>query len=141
MRRRERFSSFLLHHLRSLTTVGAACSLAMALGASPLWAQQAAGSITGVVEDSLGATIPNATVTARDVDRDTTWRTKTSSAGIYNFPQVPAGNIVVQAEATGFATQSHPAFNLVVNQVARVDFKMSMGKVSESIEVTTAPPL
>src|SRR5215469_1188738 len=134
MRRRERFSSFLLHHLRSLTTVGAACSLAMALGASPLWAQQAAGSITGVVEDSLGATIPNATVTVRDVDRSTTWTTKTSSAGIYSFPEITVGNIVVKAEATGFATQSRAPFNLAVNQVARVDFKMSVGKISEAVE-------
>ena len=130
-----------LKNLKSLLAASTAFLLAVALGTPTTQAQQAAGSITGVVEDSLGATIPNATVTARDVDRDTTWRTKTSSAGIYNFPQVPAGNIVVKAEATGFATQSHPAFNLVVNQVARVDFKMSMGKVSESIEVTTAPPL
>ena len=130
-----------LNRLKSLIAASVVCLLAMALGTFPSWAQQTAGSITGVVEDSAGATIHNATVIARDVDRGTTWTTQTSSAGVYSFPQIPVGNITVRVEAPGFSTQVHNAFSLVVNQVARVDFKMSVGKLSEAIEVTTAPPL
>jgi hypothetical protein len=130
-----------LNRLRSLAVVSMGCLLAVALGTSPAWAQGSAGSITGVVEDTVGATIPNATVTARDMDRGTTWTTKTSSAGVYDFPQISVGNIEVKVSATGFATQAHSPFGLAVNQVVRVDFKMSVGKVSETIEVSTAPPL
>ncbi len=130
-----------LNNLKSLIVASVACLLAMALGTSPSWAQQTAGSITGVVADSVGATIPNATVIARDLDRGTTWKTQTSNAGVYSFPQIPAGNIAIRVEAPGFSTQTHGAFSLVVNQVARVDFRMSVGRISEAVEVTTAPPL
>ena len=121
---------------------GAACSLIMILGASPaLWAQQAAGSITGTVVDPSGSPVDNATVTVRDVDRGTTWVTKTSDAGLYAFPQIPVGNVVVKAEAPGFSAQVHSVFNLILNQVARVDFKLQMGAVNQTVTVTTAPPL
>ena len=130
-----------LNSLRSLMAASFACLLAMALGTLPSRAQQAAGSITGVVEDPLGAVIPDATVTVRDMDRGTIWTTKTSSAGVYNFPQITVGNVTVKAEALGFSAQAYRAFTLTVDQVARVDFKMKTGKVSETIEVTTAPPL
>lgn len=114
---------------------------ALLLRAPSAWAQQAAGSITGTVTDASGAAVPNATVTARDVNRSTTWTTKTDSAGVYDFPQITVGNIEVKVEATGFSAQIHPAFNLVLNQVARIDFQMKVGDVSQTVEVTEAPPI
>lgn len=131
----------MLHRIRTLITATVVCLLVLALGASPGLAQGAAGSVTGVVQDSVGASIPNATVTVHDVDRGTTWTTKSSSAGLYNFPQIPVGSVEVKVEATGFTTQRHSAFSLTVNQVARVDFTMSVGGHSETVEVNAAPPL
>jgi hypothetical protein len=104
-------------------------------------AQQASGTITGTVTDATGAEISNATVTARDVDRNATWTTKTNEAGVYEFPQIPAGNIEVKVEAARFSTQIFPAFTLILNQVARVDFQLKLGAVSQTIEVTAAPPI
>jgi hypothetical protein len=121
---------------------GAGCLVVLLLSA-PLttWAQQAAGSITGTVTDPSGSAVPNASITASDVNQGTTWTTKTDGAGIYEFPQIPAGNISVTVQAAGFAAQQRPAFALVVNQVARVDFALAVGKVSETISVNSAPPL
>jgi len=86
-----------------LISISAACFIVMMLGASPIaWAQQAAGSITGTVVDPAGAAVANATVTVRDVDRETTWTTKTSESGLYEFPQIPVGNVQVKVEAAGF---------------------------------------
>jgi hypothetical protein len=104
-------------------------------------AQQSAGSITGTVTDPSGSAVPNANVTARDVNQNTTWTTKTSDAGVYEFPQIPGGRIVVKVEAPGFQTQERAAFDLVVNQVARVDFALSVGKVSTTVQVGGEPPL
>ena len=131
----------MLNQLRTLIAGSAAGLLALALGASSCLAQGAAGSVTGLIQDSVGATIPNATVTVHDIDRGTVWTTKTSSAGLYDFPQIPVGSVEVKVEATGFTTQQHSAFPLTVNQVARVDFKMSVGSRTETIEVTATPPL
>ena len=48
--------------------------IAMLLSLAPVAnAQQAAGSITGTVSDAGGAAVTGANVTARDVDRHTTW--------------------------------------------------------------------
>jgi hypothetical protein len=124
-----------------LIAVGA-CTVTGTLGtSSTAWAQQAAGSITGTVVDPAGAAVANAIVTARDVDRGTTWVTKTSGSGLYEFPQIPVGNITVKVEATGFPTEERTSFNLILNQVAHVDFKLQLGQVNQTVSVTTAPPL
>ncbi len=118
-----------------------ACLSLVTVGSPSAWAQQAAGSITGTVIDPSGSALPNATVTATDVDRGTTWTTKTSSAGIYEFPQIPSGNIQLKVEATGFSSEIRNPFTLVLNQVARVDFHLQIGKVSETVSVEDVPPL
>jgi hypothetical protein len=125
-----------------LISISAACFIVMMLGASPIaWAQQAAGSITGTVVDPAGAAVANATVTVRDVDRETTWTTKTSESGLYEFPQIPVGNVQVKVEAAGFTEEVRSSFNLILNQVARVDFTLKVGKVNETVSVSGAPPL
>jgi hypothetical protein len=130
-------------HIRMLLNpVNAVCLMVlMLLASSTAWAQQAAGSITGTVVDPAGAAVANATVTVRDVDRGTTWTSKTSDSGLYEFPQIPVGNVEVKVEAAGFSAAVRTPFNLILNQVARVDIHLMVGKVSDTISVSTAPPL
>jgi hypothetical protein len=126
----------------SLLLSGYAWLLALLLLApATLRAQQAAGSITGTVTDPSGSAVPNAGVTARDVNQNTTWATKTNSDGVYEFPQIPVGTIAIKVEAQGFQTQERSAFELVVNQVARVDFALAVGRVSTTVQVSGEAPL
>jgi len=104
-------------------------------------AQQATASITGLITDPSGAPIANANVTARDADRGTTWPTHTNSEGLYSFPTLPVGRYEVRVESNGFQTALHSAFQLDINQSARVDVQMKVGQVNETIEVTSAAPL
>ncbi len=105
-----------LNHRMLLIPVSAVCLMVlMLLASSTAWAQQAAGSITGLVLDPSGSAVANATVTVRDVDRGTTWTTKTTDAGLYEFPQIAVGNVQVKVEAAGFSAQVHNAFTLVLN--------------------------
>lgn len=125
-----------------LSAFSGLCTLLLLFAApGPVWAQQAAGSITGTVTDPAGSAVAEATVTARDVSQGTTWTTKTDSAGIYDFPRISVGDIAVTVTAPGFATQARTPFTLVLNQTARVDFQLAVGKVSETVSVTGAPPL
>jgi hypothetical protein len=124
-----------------LIAVGACTVIGSSGTSSTLWAQQAAGSITGTVLDPAGAAVANATVTVKDVDRGTTWTTKTSASGLYEFPEIPVGNVTVKVDATGFPPQVRTSFSLILNQVARVDFQLSLGKVNETVSVSSAPPL
>ena len=114
-----------------------------ALMASPdiAWGQQVTATITGKVTDPSGAAIPGATVTAKDLQRGTAWPTVTNSEGFYNLPRVPVGTYEIRVELAGFKTAVHPAVVLELNQTARVDFEMKLGEVSETVEVTSAPPL
>ena len=131
-----------LNYRTFLAAVGVALSMAVLMGTPPvLEAQQAAGSITGVVMDPSGAPIANATVTVREVDRGTVWTAKTTAAGVYDFPTVPVGNVEVKAEANGFSIEVRKAFALSVDQVATVDFKLQVGSVTETVTVNDAPPL
>jgi hypothetical protein len=129
-------------YLFLLNAIALACCILLTLGASPnLLGQQAAGSITGTVTDPSGSAVADATVTVRDADRGTTWTTRTTAAGLYEFPQIPVGKVEVKAEAAGFSTDVRNPFNLVLNQIAQVDFRMKLGKVSETVDVSAAPPL
>lgn len=119
-------------------TVLAVCLLLLP---AAMWAQQSSGSVTGLVTDASGSAIARATVTVINVDQGTTWTTKTTDAGLYNFPIVPVGKVQVKVAAAGFTTEIRSPFTLVLNQVARVDFHLKVGEVSQTVTVTDAPPL
>ena len=51
------------------------------------------------------------------------------------------GNIEVAVTASGFSKEVHPPFTLILNQIARLDFQLKVGNVSQTVEVTAAPPL
>src|ERR1035437_10262992 len=60
------------------------------------------GTIRGVVTDASGATVPEATVTVKNVNTGLTQTVKTSADGIYNVLYLPAGDYTVATEKTGF---------------------------------------
>src|SRR5437588_9226974 len=98
---------------------------------SPAWAQTITGSITGTVTDQAGGVVPNATVTAKNVNTNITTETKTNSAGVYNLLFLPVGSYSISAQATGFKTANLAPFTLSLNQTARVDVNMEVGAVTE----------
>ena len=77
-------------------------------------AQESSAGITGKVTDPSSAPIPNAAVTARDVDRGTVWKSETNAEGMYNFVRLPVGRYEVRVEAGGFQTAVHAPFDLVL---------------------------
>src|SRR6266702_6645947 len=108
---------------------------------APLSAQEITAAIVGTVVDPSGAPISGASVTATDTERGTVWTAKTNDAGVYNLPRVPVGNYTVKVSAPGFQTAVHPPFTLVLNQTAPIDVQMKMGKVTETVEVTSSAPI
>jgi hypothetical protein len=106
-----------------------------------VWGQEVSASITGVITDPSGAAIANASVTARDMDRGTSWPTRTNEEGIYFYPRIPAGRYELRFEAPGFKTATRPDVVLEVNQRARLNVAMEVGAVAESVEVTGEAPL
>jgi Carboxypeptidase regulatory-like domain/TonB dependent receptor len=103
-------------------------------------AQEVTGAITGKVTDPSGAAIVGATVIAKDVDRGTVARATTNEVGVYNLARLAIGRYEVRVEASGFQSAVRPAFELALNQTATVDVALTLGQVSQTVEVTSAAP-
>ena len=102
---------------------------------------QTSGSITGEVKDQSGAVAPNAAVTATNSDTNVMRSTTTNAAGIYSFPDLTPGMYQVKVTAAGFTTVVKTNIELQVQQMARVDFSLSLGQAAtgEPPVATTRP--
>jgi hypothetical protein len=103
-------------------------------GAVAVWAS-ITGSISGIVTDPSGSVVPNATVTATNVDTGVQSSIKTDGAGFYNFPNLPVGNYDIEVTAPGFKTYSRTAIRIDANSVVSVDVKLAVGAIAEKVMV------
>lgn len=124
-------------HLRSFLFLLAA----LAIGSVLAPGQEVTATINGTVTDPSGRAIPGATVTATDLDRNVKTTAATNAAGTYSFPRLPVSRYSIRVEAKGFQAAVKPEILLVLNQVAKVDVQLQVGNVSQTVEVTTAPPI
>ncbi len=99
------------------------------------------GAITGTVMDSSGAVIPNADVTLLNTDQGITLQTKSTGSGGYTFSPVRQGNYTITVTAKGFAKTTQKNVHVDVAQVLQVNVQLKLGSATETVEVTTAPPL
>jgi Carboxypeptidase regulatory-like domain len=104
-------------------------------------AQNITGSITGTVTDATGAAIPDAKVEATNAAKGVTHTTQTNGSGVYNLPFLPVGSYSIDAEHSGFKKATLGPFMLEGNQIARVDFTMEVGDMTQTVEVGSAGPM
>lgn len=110
------------------------------------WPQRAAGqavsgTLLGTVLDSSGGALPGATVTITHTETGLTRVLTSDSNGEYSAPNLPTGNYTVKAELTGFKTVTLTAVHLGVDQRLRVDPKLDVGAMTESVEIRASAPL
>jgi len=103
--------------------------------------QDISAKITGTVTDASGAVVAGATVTARETSRGVTYPTRTNAAGIYYLSPLPVGQYVLKVSAPGFSSAERAAISLDQAQTARVDIALAIGQASQTVEVSSAPPL
>lgn len=108
---------------------------------SPLLHAQAVGEITGSVTDPSGAVVPNATVTAANVATGVAQSTLSTTAGTYTIPRLPVGTYTVTAQAKGFAQGQATEVTLDVSQQRELNFTLTLGGVTSTVEVSAAAPL
>lgn len=104
-------------------------------------AQDVTASINGIVTDPAGRVIPNVNVTAKDLDRGTVFPGKTNEAGYYNLSHLPIGRYEVRARGNGFQIAMESGVELRSNQVAAVNFQLTVGAESATVEVTAEAPV
>src|ERR1700741_4173251 len=70
-----------------------------------LHAQTVSGTILGTIQDQQGGVIPNAEVSARNLETGQVRKTNADASGNYRVSSVPAGSYEVSATAAGFKTE------------------------------------
>ena len=127
---------------RSMRKVCPLLLLIACLGFFPTaWGQEVTATVTGSVVDPAGASIVGATITAKDKERETTSAVQANSTGVYQIPRLPIGTYELTVRAPGFQTAIYRSITLVLNQIARVDFQLKIGQATETVDVTSTPPL
>ena len=98
---------------RSLVSIVA---IALSLSAPLAQAQVVGGTISGIVTDSSGAVIPNATVIVRNEDTGTQRVLKTNGSGSFIAPSIPVGPYNVSTDVQGFAHYERKDIVLTVGE-------------------------
>jgi hypothetical protein len=114
--------------------------LLLLLAAFQLKAQVATADVLGTVLDNSGAVIVNATVTVQNLSTRDTRSGLTNASGEYVFTLLPIGTYSVRIEAPGFKTFLVSDLSLSSGDRARVDGRLEIGQMAESIIVEGVAP-
>ena len=126
--------------MRSRVDVALAILLCLA-AAFDASAQITTADLVGTVRDASRSVVPGVSVTATNEATGVGRSTATDATGNYLITQLPPGKYVLNAELPGFRRYMRSGIELRVNQRAQVDIVLQVGEVSQTVEVTGAPPL
>ena len=104
-------------------------------------AQVLYGTLVGHVTDPNGAAVPGAKVHLTNQGTGVSLVALTDSAGDFTFTDVVGGPYTLQLVREGFQTFERKDIPVTNNAVARVDVGLTIGAVTQTVEVTSAAPL
>src|SRR3954466_2108350 len=114
----------------------------LVLASSAVAAGQAVkGSLLGNVSDASGLVLPGVTVTITEVNTNISYSTLSNDSGYYIFSNLKDGTYRVVSELSGFKRIVRDGVEVPVNTTVRVDLKMEVGAIEESVTVVGASPL
>jgi hypothetical protein len=114
--------------------------MAALLFAGPVAAQEQRGSIEGVIKDASGAVLPGVRVEAQAPNGPIAVAT-TDANGAFRFPSLAPGMYLVKATLQGFVPVQAADVRVALGNIKKVDFTMSVGGVTETVQVTAESPL
>jgi hypothetical protein len=101
------------------------------------FAQNSAGSISGVVTDVNGAAMAQAKIIARQDSTGRQFETVTTSEGLYAFPNLDVGSYTLVVEQPGFKKLTQQNVIIAISNRTVADLKLEIGDVSQSVTVTS----
>lgn len=121
-------------HSQSLRLVVVVATVAIL--APAVSGQTSLGSISGLVTDQSGASVPDVAIDVTDVGRNATFSTSSNEQGFYVVAQLPPGTYGLSAEAAGFRRYELEAIVVSTQEKVSADIILELGAVTESVSVT-----
>jgi len=107
------------------------------LSASAMFGQAVAiGSMSGIVSDQTGSSVPGATVQMMETLKGTVHTANTNSEGRYTFPNLPVGPYRLEVQAKGFKDFVLSGIVLEVAANITQNIQMQVGALTETVEVS-----
>jgi hypothetical protein len=99
------------------------------------------GAITGIVTDPNGAAVVGAVVTAKNKRTSVEFSATSDDNGVYLIRNVPAGTYEIKFNSSGFQMFVMTDVQVRSSNITRVDARLNLGTVSETVTVTAGSSL
>ena len=106
----------------------------------PARAQVAGATLSGTVQDSSGAVVPNANISVKNTETGVSRDVTADTAGLYNVPNLSPGDYEVTVTAQGFSKLVRSGITLIVGAQQALNLSLQVGQVSQTVEVTAEAP-
>jgi outer membrane receptor protein involved in Fe transport len=103
--------------------------------------QASSGSIEGTISDATGAVVPDAKITATNLQTGLTRSVTSNSEGLYRLQLLPVGDYNVTIEKQGFGTVKREMVKVQIGQKVNLDVELGAAGAAESINVTSEVPI
>src|SRR3984957_16840782 len=107
----------------------------------PVAQGQSTATLNGTVSDPSGAAVPSARVVVKNQATGEEWNALTNSDGSYFLASLPPGNYQVSVTKEGFQKLLVTNLKLDVATSVTKDLQMTVGSVTQEVQVTTEAPL
>lgn len=103
--------------------------------------QTPTAQVTGIITDASGAVVPNAKIDLEEVNTGIHSEAVSNDSGNYVVANLKPGDYRITLRKDGFSTITRESINLVVSQVARLDFTLNVGATTQTIDITGRAPV
>ena len=111
------------------------------VAAASMWAQSYQGGVRGTATDPQGAVAPDVKVTLLNQGTGISRATLANSAGEFVFSSVEPATYTIAAESPGFKRFELKNLIVATQEFLKVDVRMEIGSVSDTVMVTSEVPL
>jgi len=130
-----RTSSFIC----ALSTI--CCAFVLFFLSPVVYGQVDQGSISGTVQDTSGAVVPNATITLTNADTGLQLVRTADASGFYVFTPLKIGRYSLVVTAAGFETAKRDNIQVDVSQRVGINMTLKPGSASETVTVSSTQEL
>src|SRR5467141_3296682 len=103
-------------------------------------AQAVGASLSGLITDERGGTVPGATVSIKNVGTGIVREVTSNGDGFYSAPNLLPGTYEVRVTAQGFQTSIQKDIQLTVGAQQALNLSLKVGQLNQTVQVSAAPP-